>query len=205
VKQGSLYTLVYAAVLGLVCALLLSGVNTFTAGRKAANARAEEIRHILGVLGVSVAPDASSDELVQVYARDVSEEDRDGLTFYVYHDPKRGTLSAVRFSGPGLWGPVEGFLCFEADMRTIAAVSFYKEEETPGLGGEISTPAFTDQFKGLSAVGPDGRPGIAVVRGGTRGRAPNQVDAISGATMTSDKVQAMLNKVIAEVVGGANG
>jgi Na+-transporting NADH:ubiquinone oxidoreductase subunit C len=98
-----------------------------------------------------------------------------------------------------LWGPVEGFLCFEEDMRTISAVSFYKHEETPGLGGEISSAGFTGQFEGLAAVSADGRPGIAIVGDGAS--APNEVDAISGATMTSDKVQDMLNRVIAEVVG----
>ena len=34
---------------------------------------------------------------------------------------------------------------------------------------------------------------------------PNEVDAVSGATMTSDKVEDMLNRVIAEVTGGLDG
>ena len=198
-KKGSLYTLMYAAALGLVCALLLAAVDQFTEDRKAANARAEEVRNILGVLGITVGADAGAAELLSVFEDNVTEEERGERTFYVYDHPDKGTLRALRFAGPGLWGPVEGFLCFEEDMRTISAVSFYKHEETPGLGGEISTPAFTSQFEGLSAVAPDGSPGIAVVGDGASG--PNEVDAISGATMTSDKVQQMLNRVIVEVVG----
>jgi Na+-transporting NADH:ubiquinone oxidoreductase subunit C len=200
VKKGSLYTLIYAAVLGLVCALTLSAVDGFTAGRKAANARAEEVRNILGVLDISAEADASPDELLGVFDAKVTEEERGGRVFYSYDHPERGLLRAVRFAGPGLWGPVEGFLCFEEDMETISAVSFYRHEETPGLGGEISSSEFTGQFEGLSAVGPDGSPGIRVVGDGAD--APNEVDAISGATMTSDKVQEMLNRVIQEVVGG---
>jgi Na+-transporting NADH:ubiquinone oxidoreductase subunit C len=198
VKRGSLYTLVYAAVLGLVCALMLAAVDSFTAERKSANARAEEVRNILSVLSVDVPSTASAEDLLATFNAEVTVTERGGLTFYSYDHPQKGHLIAVRFSGPGLWGPVEGFICFEADMRTISAVSFYKHEETPGLGGEISSPAFTRQFQGLSAVGPDGKPGIAVVGHGAK--APNEVDAISGATMTSDKVQQMLNRVIAEVV-----
>ena len=53
-KRGSLYTLIYAAVLGLVCALTLTVVDGFTATRKAENAEAEEVRNILTVLGVPV-------------------------------------------------------------------------------------------------------------------------------------------------------
>ena len=198
-KKGSLYTLTYAAVLGLVCALMLAAVDQFTESKKAANARAEEVRNILGVLGLSVDADDGPDELLSTFEESVVEEERGDRTFYVYEHPEKGRLSALRFAGPGLWGPVEGFLCFEEDMRTISAVSFYKHEETPGLGGEISSAAFTSQFEGLSAVGPDGSPGIAVVGDGAG--EPNEVDAISGATMTSDKIQEMLNRVIAEVVG----
>jgi Na+-transporting NADH:ubiquinone oxidoreductase subunit C len=199
VKKGSLYTLVYAAVLGLVCALTLTAMDQFTGPRKAANARAEEVRNILGVLDIPADANASPGELLGIFDSRVTEEERDGRVFYSYDHPEKGLLRAVRFAGPGLWGPVEGFLCFEEDMNTISAVSFYKHEETPGLGGEISSSAFTGQFEGLSAVGPDGSPGIRVVGDGADG--PNEVDAISGATMTSDKVEDMLNRVIAEVVG----
>jgi Na+-transporting NADH:ubiquinone oxidoreductase subunit C len=198
VKKGSLYTLVYAAVLGLVCAFALTAMDQFTGPRKAANARAEEVRNILGVLDISVDPGASTDDLLGVFDENVAEEESGGRVFYTYEHPEKGLLRAVAFAGPGLWGPVEGFLCFEEDMRTISAVSFYKHEETPGLGGEISSTAFTGQFAGLSVVGADGSLGIRVV-GGADG--PNEVDAISGATMTSDKVEDMLNRVIAEVVG----
>ncbi len=198
-KKGSLYTLAYAAVLGLVCALTLAAVDGFTATRKAANARAEEVRNILAVLDVPVDADAAPQELLRVFEDNVTEEERGTRTFYSYEHSVEGVLRAVRFGGPGLWGPVEGFLCFEEDMRTIFAVTFYRHEETPGLGGEISSSAFTDQFEGLSAVGPDGSPGIGVVGDGADDI--NEVDAISGATMTSDKVEDMLNRTLEEMIG----
>ena len=198
-KRGSLYTLIYAAVLGLVCALTLTVVDGFTATRKAENARAEEVRNILAVLDVSVAAGATPQELLRVFEDNVTEEERGTRTFYSYSHSDKGLLRAVRFAGPGLWGPVEGFLCFEEDMRTISAVTFYKHEETPGLGGEISSSAFTDQFEGLSAIDADGNPGIRVVGDGADGI--NEVDAISGATMTSDKVEDMLNRTLEEMIG----
>ena len=202
-KKGSLYTLTYAAALGLVCALALTAVDRFTESRKVANAKAEEVRNILSVLDVPADDGASPDELLGVFDANVAEEELGGRAFYSYDHPEKGLLRAVRFEGPGLWGPVEGFLCFEEDMRTISAVSFYKHEETPGLGGEISTTAFTGQFEGLASAGADGSPGIRVVGDGADG--PNEVDAISGATMTSDKVEDMLNRVIEDVAGGLDG
>ncbi len=198
-KRGSLYTLAYAAVLGLVCALILSAVDGFTATRKVANARAEEVRNILAVLDVPVGADAAPQELLRIFEDNVTAEERGTRTFYSYEHSAKGFLRAVRFAGPGLWGPVEGFLCFEEDMRTIFAVTFYRHEETPGLGGEISSSAFTYQFEGLSAVGRDGSPGIRVVGDGADDI--NEVDAISGATMTSDKVEDMLNRTLEEMIG----
>ncbi|MFH1502519.1 MAG: FMN-binding protein [Candidatus Eisenbacteria bacterium] len=200
-KKGSLYAVFYAAVLGVVCALALTAVDGWTADRKDANARAEEVRNILSVLGVPFDAGASADELVAVYDASVRQETRGALEVHSYRHPESGTLSAVRFEGPGLWGPVEGFLCLREDMTTIQAVTFYKHEETPGLGGEISSDAFQDQFRGKSLLGDDGLRGIRIVGDGADG--PNEVDAISGATMTSDKVEEMLNALIERMGAGS--
>lgn len=197
--KRSTYSIFYAAALGLVCALALTAVDRATEERKVANARAEEVRNILTVLGVPFDAGAQAAGLLETYGESVTEEERGAASFYVYDHPEKGRLSAARFEGPGLWGPVEGFICLEEDMRTIYAVSFYKHEETPGLGGEISADWFQGQFRGKSIVDESGAPGISVV-GGADGI--SEVDAITGATMTGDKVEEMLNGLIEELVGG---
>ncbi len=108
-------------------------------------------------------------------------------------------VTAVAFAGPGLWGPIEGYLALDPDMRTIHGITFYKQEETPGLGGEIGAQWFQQQFVGKKIIGPDGKPGIKLVGGG-KASGDNEVDAISGATLTSDKVQAMLKKIMEKIV-----
>jgi len=200
--SGSRYVLLYALVVGLVVSTLLTAVGQFAAPYREANARAAEVRNILEALGVEVPKGASAQELVDLYQKSVSEETRDGVTFYRYQAPAgtggASTAFAVRFGGPGLWGPIEGFLALEPDLRTIRGVSFYKQEETPGLGGEIVSAKFRGQFVGKSIVGPEGRPGLRVVKPGTA-QGPNEVDAITGATMTSARVEAMLNEVIGKI------
>ncbi len=195
--KGNLYTLVYAAVLAVVCATALTAVDRFTAERRAANALAEETRNMLTVLDVPFDRKASADELLALFAENVRTETRGSLAYYVYDHPQAGTLWAVRFKGQGLWAPVEGLLCLKNDLRTIYGISFYKQEETPGLGGEISADWFQDQFQG-KLVATDTDTGIRIVRDGAD--ADNEVDAISGATMTCDKVEAMLNELIAVMV-----
>ena len=198
--KGSAYTLVYAAVLGSACALLLTGAAEFTEDARKANAEAEEARNVLLALGVPVPEKMSSKEALEVRDSNVQQRDRGGLTTYVYSPSDSGgkvLAVAVRFAGRGLWGPIKGFLALEPDMKTIRGITFYEQEETPGLGGEIVKPKFRDDFVGKSIIGADGEPGI-IIGGSEDG--PNQVDSISGATMTCEKVQAMLNEAIKSIV-----
>lgn len=196
--KDSLHTLLYAVVLGLVCATALTGVDSFIAERKQANAKAEEIRNILGVLGVQFDSDASSDELVKIFAENIHVGSLGELETYAYQSSKGNTnVQAVPFAGAGLWGPIKGFLALDVDKEIIIGVSFYQQEETPGLGGEIVSQRFRRQFEGRAIRDVAGRPGIRIRRNAT---ALNEVDAITGATMTCEKVEAMLNKVIIQIV-----
>jgi Na+-transporting NADH:ubiquinone oxidoreductase subunit C len=196
--KGSVYTLCYAGVLGAVCALLLTAGASFTRPYKAANAKAEEFLNILAVLEVPFEDDASPKQLVEIFDTNVREEKRGGITFYEYSAPQaKGQTQAiaVQFLGSGLWGPIKGFLAMEPDMKTIRGITFYEQEETPGLGGEIGSSWFREQFVGKLIVDETGKVGI-IIRGGGEKTARNEVDAITGATMTCDKVEEILNKVI---------
>jgi len=199
--KNNIYTLCYAGVLGTVCSLLLTAVASFTAPYQDANAKAEKNINILGVLQVQRPPGASSQELVKIFEDNVRQEELDGLEMYRYV-PQAGSGGdesvAIGFEGPGLWGPVKGFLALDKQMRTIRGITFYEQEETPGLGGEIASSWFREQFIGKKIVDEAGNPGIII--SSSEGEAPNKVDAISGATLTCDKVQTMLNEAIKRIV-----
>jgi Na+-transporting NADH:ubiquinone oxidoreductase subunit C len=187
--KGSLYSLLFAALLGAVCAGLLTAARELTAARREANAQAERIRHILDALGVEHEADARPEEVVRRFEQSVRTETRGDVTFYEYVGDDGAVRSvAVLFAGRGLWGPIKGILALEPDRRTVRRITFYEQEETPGLGGEIATRGFTKQFDGRKIVSPAGEPGLAV-------------QAITGATMTSQRVKDMLNQVARQVVG----
>ena len=200
--KGSIYTLCYAAVLGGVCALLLTATADYTSPYRQANAKAEEVSNILSVLGVPFEADASGEQLIEVFNANVHEKSQDDMKLYLYR-PSEGKVEAVavEFSGAGLWGPVKGFLSLEPDMKTIRGVTFYEHEETPGLGGQISSDWFGQQFVGKTIVDETGKAGIFIKRDADKS-ASNEVDAITGATMTCDKVEAMLNETIGKIVKG---
>jgi Na+-transporting NADH:ubiquinone oxidoreductase subunit C len=199
--KGSAYTLAYAAILGAVCALLLTGASQLTAPYRDANARAEEIRNILSVLEIPFSPSFSSRELLTLFEAKVREEKQDGTRFFIYSEPGEGQAVqavAVRLTGSGVWGPIKGFLSLEPDVKTIRGITFYEHEETPGLGGEIESGWFRNQFRGKSIHDAAGKPGIRIQRG-RRASAANEVDGISGATLTSAKVEMMLNDAIKRI------
>lgn len=197
--KGNVYTLVYAAVLGTACSMVLTFAASFTAPYKKANAEAEEVKNILLALNVSIPEKVSSGELVEIYKKNVREQQRGGITTYVYTPAGGGEGAiAIRFAGPGLWGPIKGFLALDPTLTEIKGITFYEQEETPGLGGEIVKPSFRDKFVGLSIRDEAGNPGIIIKSGSEE--APNKVDGISGATMTCDKVQQMLNEAIKSII-----
>ncbi|UCF14717.1 MAG: FMN-binding protein [Phycisphaerales bacterium] len=200
--KGSAYTLIYAAALGTVCATVLTFADSFTEERRVANQQAEEALNILLALKVPLPEKVSSKQIVEARKQNIEERMRGDLTTYVYYPPDATDevlATAVRFSGPGLWGPIKGFLALEPDMKTIRGMTFYEQEETPGLGGEIATEGFRKRFVGKTIHDKDGNVGIVICKPGSA-KEQNEVDGITGATMTCDKVQAMLNEAIKRIV-----
>ncbi len=99
----------------------------------------------------------------------------------------------VPLRGKGLWGPIFGYISFNNDYNTIFGATFNDDKETPGLGAEISTRQFQKQFFGKTVFDPKGAfTSILVKKGGATPGSPNEVDAISGGTLTSKGMQNML-------------
>jgi Na+-transporting NADH:ubiquinone oxidoreductase subunit C len=195
--KGSAYTICFAAVLGTTCALLLTAAAGFTKKYREDNQEAEEAVNILLALKVPLQENMSSKQVLEAREDNVTEKTQGDLTTYEYEANGEVLATAMRFAGPGLWGPIKGFLAMDPELTMIKGLSFYEQEETPGLGGDIVKDWFLARFTGLSIRGADGKPGIII---GSGADVPNRVDGISGATMTCDKVQAMLNEAIRSIV-----
>ncbi len=100
----------------------------------------------------------------------------------------------IPVTGKGLWGPVWGYIALGADCNTILGASFDHKGETPGLGAEITTTAFGGQFGGKELFNAQGQfVSIDLLKGaGSSAGNAHAVDAISGGTLTSNGVKAML-------------
>ncbi len=194
------HTMVFAAVLGVICSALLAGTNLFTAPYREANEKAEQVRNFLAAMDAPVSPRAPAGDLLEFFDRHVHRIERDGVERFEYTPDGADlpTAVAIPFAGPGVWGPIEGVLALEPDLITIRGVRFYRQEETPGLGGEIASEGFLNQFAGKQIVSRTGEPGFRVRPAGTHDNI-NTVDAITGATMTSDRVEKMLDEVAKQI------
>lgn len=89
--------------------------------------------------------------------------------------------------GSGLWSTMYGFLALDPDLDTVSGITYYDQAETPGLGGEVANPQWQKGWVGKKIYDKSGKVVLALVKGGAQG--DHQVDALSGATLTSRGVQ----------------
>lgn len=120
---------------------------------------------------------------------------------FVYTGEDGGHRYIVPVRGKGLWGPIWGYISFEPDLNTIYGAIYDHKSETPGLGAEINTDWFEGYFPGKKIFDESGKfVSVKVVKGGTPDSNPHGVDAISGGTITSDGLSAMLEDYLAGYV-----
>jgi Na+-transporting NADH:ubiquinone oxidoreductase subunit C len=213
------YTLLYALGLTVAVAVALALVATGLASRQEANAAfARRIAILETVMDVDAGTveadyaryirervfDFQGNELSEVAAFDleIAREARKpaGDRLYPLYEFERDGSSRVivPLRGAGLWGPISAYLALEADLSTIAGVSFDHEKETPGLGAEINTAAFEGRFTGKRLFDGDGAfTSVRVVKAGLSESSPHEVDGLTGATMTMNGVTDMLEEELA--------
>ncbi|MEG0725668.1 MAG: NADH:ubiquinone reductase (Na(+)-transporting) subunit C [Mucinivorans sp.] len=108
-------------------------------------------------------------------------------------------LYVFALSGAGLWGPVWGYIALNDDCATVYGVKFDHKSETPGLGAEIATTVFADQFRGKQLFENDQFRPVQLTKGaGSSKDNPYAVDGISGGTLTSNGVSAMLKNCLTD-------
>ena len=110
------------------------------------------------------------------------------------------TVYVVPVHGKGLYDAIWGNIAIEEDLNTVRGVLFDHKGETPGLGAEITNPAFPAQFKGKKIFEND-EVKLAVVKGQkTEEEKQYQADAVTGATNTSNGVSNMLKDCLSNYI-----
>jgi Na+-transporting NADH:ubiquinone oxidoreductase subunit C len=115
----------------------------------------------------------------------------------VYVVREDGTLQSIILPiwGLGLYSTLHGYVALADDDNTVQGIRFYEHGETPGLGGEVDNPRWLDLWPGKRIYADGGEPRLRLVKGGVdpnAGDAAYAVDALTGATLTSQGISRML-------------
>ena len=213
--NSNTYTVIYSIILVVVVAAVLAFAAMFLKPTQDANVKKDTIDQILTAATVTgedilatYKAEIESAILVDIEGNKVGELDIEDCEVYGTSDLKKQVaaenkalpvyifkngITVVPCYGAGLWGPIWGYVGFEKDLNTIKAVRFGHKGETPGLGAKISDePWFAESFVGKT-VGA-GEILFEVAKPANRQTENNGVDAISGATITSQALGKTLNQ-----------
>ena len=216
-KQGNTYTFIYASVLVVVVAVLLTLTSIGLRAKQTKNEEIAKKRDILKSINIETTKDNAEDIFNKIIGQHCYIVDFEGNKMEVdgfaidmskeLKKPARERLYPVfeaqlennelkyiiQVRGTGLWGPIWGYISLNSDKNTVYGVNFRHKGETPGLGAEIDKLPFQKQFQGKRLFDDEGNlVSIAVNKGHNSQNSLYEVDAVSGGTITSKGVEAML-------------
>ena len=217
--RGDSFVVMYAAVVCLICSLMLSATASVLKKPQEYNVEIDRKTNVLKAFGVPILDEngrrLKGPAVEAIFAEHISEatvdgatgqkvasaaEAKDPLPLYVWSENGVAKKYAFPISGKGLWSTIYGYLALEGDLGTIAGVTFYRHGETPGLGGEVEADWFQKNFKGQKVVANGQRVRFEVVKGKVADKYPqgndHAVDGISGATLTGLGVTRFLNSTL---------
>ena len=216
--NSNTYTVIYSIILVVVVAAVLAFAAMYLKPTQDANVKKDTIGQILTAATFANVEDAEildtykaeieSAILVDAEGNKVGDLNIEDCEVYGTSDLKKqiaaeskalpvyifkNGITVVPCYGAGLWGPIWGYVGLEKDLKTIKAVRFGHKGETPGLGAKISDePWFAESFTGKT-IG-EGEILFEVTKPANRLTENNGVDAISGATITSQALGKTLNQ-----------
>jgi len=221
-KESNAYTFGFTIVMIVVVALGLAVTSITLKPLQERNVLVEKKQNILQSLNVNVdfekvektfkdyikatyivKPDGSYNE-GNVFDINLKEELKKPLqerNLPLYVAEKDGhKFFVIPLYGKGLWGPIWGYIALKEDLNTVYGVSFGHKGETPGLGAEIVNDKFKNKFKEKKLFDEQGNFVSIKVNKGAKSLSKHEVDAISGATITSKGLEKMIYNVLKDYV-----
>lgn len=219
-KNSNVYIIVYIIVLVVVVGTALAFTSMSLKDKQQQNIAADKMKQILA----SVHIVASDNDVKAEFSRTITEQfvvnsagkrtegnafdidvakqvklpaDQRLLPVFVANTPADGIKYILPAYGAGLWGPIWGYIALNTDGSTVYGAFFSHQGETPGLGAEIAKPDFSNRFIGKNLFVDGHFLPIEVVKKGLKPKGnADYVDGISGGTITSKGVGAMLDNCL---------
>lgn len=191
--NSNAYTIIYATVIVVIVAVLLSLVHSGLKPMHDKNTLMDKQKQILVALNQDITVGDPTALYNSIVTTDSILIDGKKEAYYIATLDNTQKL-VVPLKGQGLWGAIWGYVALDEDKNTIFGINFGHEGETPGLGGEIVTETFRSRFFGKHIKDAEGNlRSVAVLKEGKKApEGQDQVDAWAGATITSTGVNDML-------------
>lgn len=222
-KNSNTYQILYAAVMVLIVGTVLAFIYMALKPKQNENIANDTRKQIMSALHIATPSD---DQVKVTYEKYIIQDllvDMEGnivdsaqnVAFDV--DMKKNVKLAERqlpvmkcrlddgsikyvlpVYGAGLWGPIWGYIAMNDDGNTIYGANFSHEGETPGLGARIADQDFQDKFVDKHLFKEGEYKGVVVLKRGQKSTTgAEQIDALTGATITSRGVSDMLADCLA--------
>lgn len=209
--SSNTYTIVYASVMVIIVAFLLAFISSVLKPTQDANVENDTKGQILTSLNIDIKASGfnvadefknvqdmlwNGTELVPYEGKFLSSYGsaiKAGELHVFVAQADGETKYVLPVTGRGLWGGLWGYIALNADKKTVYGTYFYHESETAGLGARIGERWFQEQFNGKPVFAGENTEAVAlkVVKAGAS-KAENEIDGVTGATLTSDGVSAMV-------------
>lgn len=210
-KNSTVYTFFFAFIVCMVCGILLSFVATSLRSLQQENIKMDKQKNILKVVGLwneemlpSEVETVFEENVKIIYLDEEGYQVEEQTEKIIYECRREGKVMGYCYPviGKGLWSTLYGYFAIEPDAKTVKGITFYKHGETPGLGGEIEKSWFQNNFVGKK-IWSDKKKVLRCVQV-VKGKAEDiytdaeeclfYVDGISGATMTCNGVNELLDR-----------
>ena len=197
--NSNAYIIIYSAVMVVIVAFLLAFVYQALKPMQDANVALDIKKQILYSLNIRNLDGAEAEAKYQEVVK--AEKDVDGQKLYECHIDGKNILVAS-LKGMGLWGGISGYMAIDPEGKVFGAY-FNHESETAGLGAEIKdSQEWQEKFIGKQIWDEQGNVVLSIVKKVENPAA--QVDCVTGATLTSNGVDAMLKDGLKNVKPAAS-
>ena len=183
------YIIIYSAILVVIVAFLLAFVYKALKPMQDANVALDVKKQILYSLNIRNLDGAEAEaKYAEVVKAEKTDEENGQKLYECQIDGK--DVAVVSLKGMGLWGGISGYLAIDPEGKVFGAY-FNHEGETAGLGAEIKdSQEWQEKFIGKQIWDEQGNVLLSVVK--KVDNPETQVDCVTGATLTSNGVDAML-------------
>lgn len=210
-KHGKVYTILFMMTLSVLFGAGIAGLSIVSQPVIERNNRLVIQKAYVKVFGLGDPKALSKDEVADLIKNHVEVAEKPivdpetGTEFTVlkaYDEQKNVTAVAFNFRGLGFWAPIKGLMALTPDRSRTVGLVITEQKETPGLGGRVEEPVFTNPFKESVLVkAPSDPQGKYIIISSTKPsagteKAERHVEAITGATQTCMAMDTILNDAL---------